>query len=511
MFQTQFVTYAQNNEDVLLWRALKGVQHGFYIDVGAQDPVKDSVTKAFYERGWHGINVEPIPHWHERLVEDRPHDINLRLAVSNEPGTLKLFEVDDSGLSTSDLEFAHRHEAEGYTLREQVVECTTLDQIVADNHVDVVHFLKIDCEGAEKSVLEGASLSDVRPWIILVEATEPNSTQPTWQQWEHLITARGYRFVFFDGLNRFYLAEEHMDLSPSFDAPVNVFDSVRHASELDTQRQMDRLRDEVEGLRGAAANASLRTELAAVAAERDTVKAERDAIKAERDAVRLERDAIRLERDAATARRDAIAIECNDLTDRILESQRRIDATAAECMGLKQRQLELQHESEMYRQELTRLKENQAALLSSHSWRITAPLRGCSRAGRSAYRRTRGTIYLVLRPFAHAMRPMLRRLSRNSIIRKIAIGALGKHSRLAEHSRLFLFGTAYADQVRDIIPLIASNEAEEHEQSSRLLQPEAGHPADSSDSFADLNRPFDVDEIMERVRALVAQRHAARG
>ena len=56
-----FISYAQNMEDVLLWRALHDVQAGFYIDVGAADPRLDSVTMAFYERGWHGINIDPKP------------------------------------------------------------------------------------------------------------------------------------------------------------------------------------------------------------------------------------------------------------------------------------------------------------------------------------------------------------------------------------------------------------------------------------------------------------------
>ena len=35
---TQFVSYAQNFEDVMLRRALRDVEQGFYIDVGANDP-----------------------------------------------------------------------------------------------------------------------------------------------------------------------------------------------------------------------------------------------------------------------------------------------------------------------------------------------------------------------------------------------------------------------------------------------------------------------------------------
>ncbi len=43
-----FISFAQNAEDVMLWRALGHVRAGFYIDVGAQDPELDSVTHAFY-------------------------------------------------------------------------------------------------------------------------------------------------------------------------------------------------------------------------------------------------------------------------------------------------------------------------------------------------------------------------------------------------------------------------------------------------------------------------------
>lgn len=55
-----FISYAQNFEDVRLWRVLKQFEHGFYIDVGANDPRHHSVTKAFYDHGWQGINVEPM-------------------------------------------------------------------------------------------------------------------------------------------------------------------------------------------------------------------------------------------------------------------------------------------------------------------------------------------------------------------------------------------------------------------------------------------------------------------
>src|SRR5213592_2165760 len=94
------VSYAQNGEDVLLDRALRTQPPGFYIDVGANDPVIDSVTKMFYDRGWRGINVEPGAIF-ARLAAARPRDVNIQMALSDRAGTREFYEFPDAGgLST---------------------------------------------------------------------------------------------------------------------------------------------------------------------------------------------------------------------------------------------------------------------------------------------------------------------------------------------------------------------------------------------------------------------------
>jgi FkbM family methyltransferase len=219
-----FISYAQNQEDVMLYRALREVKEGFYIDVGAQDPVIDSVTKAFYERGWRGINIEPNEEYFRRLLDDRPHDVNLLTAVGREPDTISFYEVVHTGLSTTNAVYARGHAEAGYEVHLRNVACTTLDRICLDSGVRPVHFLKIDVEGSERAVLEGFSFDAVRPWVVIVEATEPNSTREVYLEWEHLLVGNRYQFVYFDGLNRFYIATEHADLTRHFSCPPNPFD-----------------------------------------------------------------------------------------------------------------------------------------------------------------------------------------------------------------------------------------------------------------------------------------------
>ena len=76
------ISYAQNFEDVMLWRALGHIKGGVYIDVGAYDPLVDSVSKAFYEHGWRGIHLEPLPVYCNALRLDRPDPADPRALAS---------------------------------------------------------------------------------------------------------------------------------------------------------------------------------------------------------------------------------------------------------------------------------------------------------------------------------------------------------------------------------------------------------------------------------------------
>lgn len=228
----------------MLFRALKHVQHGTYIDVGANDPVFLSVTKAFYERGWRGINIEPERKLCEKLKLDRPEDINLQVAAASSSGSLRFFEVAATGLSTMDSEIASGHARRGFTVTDYMVPTKALDAICSELDVRQVHFMKVDVEGYESSVLEGISLTSVRPWIIVVEAIEPFSTELSHEKWEPLLTTRGYKFVYFDGLNRFYVAEEHASLQNAFSTPPNVFDDFIRFSEWQALQSIEQARIE---------------------------------------------------------------------------------------------------------------------------------------------------------------------------------------------------------------------------------------------------------------------------
>ncbi|EIE97091.1 FkbM family methyltransferase [Saccharomonospora glauca] len=219
------ISYAQNAEDVVLARLFRTQSEGRYVDVGAGDPVEDSVTKHFYEKGWSGINIEPVPELADRLRKARPRDVTLQLALGATKGKATLHVVPDAwGRATLDERLAQRYrERERWRVEDVETEITTLAAVL-DEHPGDVDFLKVDVEGAEREVFEGADWTRHRPRVLLVEATEPGSPTPAHEQWEPILLDAGYRCALFDGLNRFYAQADDEEALACLSVPANVFD-----------------------------------------------------------------------------------------------------------------------------------------------------------------------------------------------------------------------------------------------------------------------------------------------
>ena len=217
------ISNAQNFEDVLLWRALRDVDKGCYIDVGAQDPVVDSVSHSFYAAGWRGLHVEATAFYANSLRQARPDEIVVEAAVTDVEGLLPFYEIKGTGISTGDASIAANHREHGY--RSQLIHVPTvrLDALFDLVEGDV-HWLKVDVEGMEAQVLRSWGVHPKRPWLLVVEATYPNSQEPTQHLWIDEVVQRGYGEVFFDGLSRYFVHESHENLRTQLTVPANVFD-----------------------------------------------------------------------------------------------------------------------------------------------------------------------------------------------------------------------------------------------------------------------------------------------
>ncbi len=204
----RFVSYAQCGEDAVLLRVFGEREAGFWIDVGANDPLADSVTKNFSDLGWTGINIEPVESLHAALTEQRPRDINLMMGLSDHDGEMKFFRVDSNlGLSTFDETLAARYESDGETVTPIGVPITTLAQVCEQHAAGrTIDFLKIDTERHELAVLRGHDFQRFPVRVLLAETGDDARDAVV-----EYVTGQGMRFAQFDGLNCWFASPDEGD------------------------------------------------------------------------------------------------------------------------------------------------------------------------------------------------------------------------------------------------------------------------------------------------------------
>ncbi len=161
------------------------------------------------------------------MQQERKRDVNLHLLAGKSETEVPYYWIEGTGISTVRRDYADRHKASGFKITEMTLPVKTLKQVLAQYvGSKTIDFLKIDVEGAEEDVIDGMDWKTYRPRILVIEAVEPNSTKPAWQEWESKLLANNYGLAYFDGLNRYYIRSEELEaLLPCFSTPLNIFDN----------------------------------------------------------------------------------------------------------------------------------------------------------------------------------------------------------------------------------------------------------------------------------------------
>ncbi|WP_167136777.1 FkbM family methyltransferase [Diaminobutyricimonas sp. TR449] len=283
--ENPFISFAQNGEDVLLHRALGAIESGTYVEIGANHPEHLSVTKSFYDRGWSGLAVEPNPEYSSLFRAARPRDTVIEAAITDSPDPTVTFHlVEGTGLSTLVDEISEEHAHSGYRVKDVTARALRLDAAIEEANLGGgdIHFLLVDVEGAEDQVLRSIDFSRYRPWVLVIESTEPGNTTPTHAAWEDIVLNANYEFCLFDGLSRYYVArEKSAEYRQKLSYPVCIFDNFITVEDVRARDELAAARAEAERL-----GAELGTARSELDDERRAREDERRALQGEIDATR---------------------------------------------------------------------------------------------------------------------------------------------------------------------------------------------------------------------------------
>lgn len=172
------ISWSQAGEDIALALLLGSSRPGRYLDIGAHDPSRFSVTRKLYAAGWSGVNVDANRLLIERFVAARPRDVNIVAAVGDKSEyDFTVFE--EPAISTVSGIWEARFIEEGQRIvRRDKVRGLPLRAIL-DEHFPHrgPELLSIDVEGVDAMALRSAHFDTLKrhrwPEWILLETSPP--------------------------------------------------------------------------------------------------------------------------------------------------------------------------------------------------------------------------------------------------------------------------------------------------------------------------------------------------
>lgn len=167
-------------DEIIHKRYFSNKFNGTSIEAGALDGIWASSTFFFKENyNWNTINIEPLNNMFKKLTVNRPHSINLNVALSNENGTsiIKNYKHPSLNYDWGNASLGHTPEHEEYLKRlcgsknyiEQEIKTITYSSLIKEQKISKVDLFVLDVEGHEYEVIDGMKDAEVFPKVFVIE------------------------------------------------------------------------------------------------------------------------------------------------------------------------------------------------------------------------------------------------------------------------------------------------------------------------------------------------------
>jgi FkbM family methyltransferase len=183
----------------------------FVVDVGANNGVFLSNSRALILREWNGLLIEPFSSAFvelESLYAESPNVTCVRIACSDQPGTAKLFVGSDEPGQMSTLSSDPVLQLSVRSDHEQV-EVETLTNVLREHDAPRdISLLSVDAEGLDYEVLSGLDFDQFQPRMILTEEY-PQSPEKHMQK-HFMLNEKGYTLYGQYGCNTLWILPQYL-------------------------------------------------------------------------------------------------------------------------------------------------------------------------------------------------------------------------------------------------------------------------------------------------------------
>lgn len=197
-------SFSQYGEDAVIMRFLylhPRITNGFYVDIGAFDPVQYSNTWHLYKQGWRGINIDIVAERIKKFDAARPEDKNVLAAVGDTEGELEVFEHPKwATMTTVDKVVAANTQSRPVG----TLVSRTLENILNEFNVQRIDYVNIDVEGFEMKVLSSFDPKKYGVSLFTVELLTQNIDHIIDSDLYKYMIANGYVFCAWTGWTLFF-------------------------------------------------------------------------------------------------------------------------------------------------------------------------------------------------------------------------------------------------------------------------------------------------------------------
>jgi FkbM family methyltransferase len=199
------MNYSQNNEQEVILNYFK-CHRGAFLDLGANDGITLSNTRALAQLGWKGVLVDASPKAFKRLEENYPNktDFHLyNLAIGDTNGLVK-FHESGALLGASDVALVstfHNHEMDRFksvvSYEEIETKCLTWRAFIEGCAIKDFDFISMDIEGNELQVLPHMDLANTQ--LICIEWNGKHELKSEYEKY-----LQGFSVIYTSGENLIY-------------------------------------------------------------------------------------------------------------------------------------------------------------------------------------------------------------------------------------------------------------------------------------------------------------------
>jgi FkbM family methyltransferase len=154
---------------------------GFYVDIGANHPIRFSNSFYFYLRGWRGITIEPMADSEALFRKLRPRDTSLEVAVGV-ASTSTFYVFEETCYNTFDKPLADSLVEQNISALMQTLSVRKIPLAeVLSNHLpktQAMDFLSVDAEGLDVEILSTNDWRRFRPKYVVAERHDNDPSRP---------------------------------------------------------------------------------------------------------------------------------------------------------------------------------------------------------------------------------------------------------------------------------------------------------------------------------------------